>query len=64
MTTVSDDRSISFTASEMTALFLIMKAREGTLDSVACTALEKLEKYLYAVLSIEEMENLVREASR
>lgn len=57
-------RSVSFNASEAAALFLVLKAREGTLDRLSGEVLAKLEKFLYDALSIEEMESLVREASR
>ena len=60
----SDERFISFTIAEAISIFLIMKAREDSLKSDARCVLGKLEKFLYAALSIEEMERLIRESSR
>ena len=49
---------VSLSAGEATSLFVYLKPLEEGLDPPARSALAKLERFLYDVLSIDELESL------
>ena len=50
--------SLALTEKELLALYLLLKKQESNPESTLCNLLIRLEKFLYATLTIEEMENL------
>jgi hypothetical protein len=59
-----DGATIFLSVPEAAAAYAVMKAREASLDAGGCAVLAKLEKFLYDSLSIDDMEQLIRETSR
>jgi hypothetical protein len=48
----------TLTEKELFALYLLLKRQESNLESILNNLLFRLEKFFYATLTIEEMENL------
>ena len=60
----TERRTLSLTAGEAAAVFAHLKSLEEGLDAPSRSALQKMERYLYDELSIDELESLVKNIAR
>lgn len=56
-----DEGSISIGNQEITALYVLLKKSENSLDRNQLVLLNEFEKYLYSKLSIQRFENIEEE---
>ena len=49
---------IVLSAKEIMGLYMLLKKQEMVLDATMCAALGKIEKILYAQLTVEEIESI------